>query len=365
MKISLQALILCFSSLIFNMYSSFAQQNSERVYQDTLIVAYNNVAPFIVEKEGGITGPNVWLWEQIAQDIKQPYKYKALKLDEIITGLADGSLDICISPLSITAERAKAMDFTAPYYIAHASVLKKKQSTWQIAVSFLRAFFSVNFFKALGALALVIFIFGALLWWFERKHNEEEFGNGLRGLWEGFWWSAVTMTTVGYGDRSPKTPLGRIVALVWMFTAIIIISGFTASIASSLTLNNLDSEAGSITAYKNKSVGTLAQTTTEQWLANHFYNQRESYTSLQEMMAALNQGEIDAIAYDYPILRNVVSQDSLNRYTILPGVFDNQFYAIGMRSDLPESIKKAINISTLKYSNSKDWEVWLSEYELD
>ena len=38
-----------------------------------------------------------------------------------------------------------------------------------------------------------------------------------------FWWAAVTMTTVGYGDKTPVTTGGRIVGLVWMFTSVIVI----------------------------------------------------------------------------------------------------------------------------------------------
>ena len=48
------------------------------------------------------------------------------------------------------------------------------------------------------------------------------------------------MTAVGYDDKSPRTHGGKIVSLIWMFTAIIIVSGFTASIAASLTVDNLE-----------------------------------------------------------------------------------------------------------------------------
>ncbi len=39
-----------------------------------------------------------------------------------------------------------------------------------------------------------------------------------------FWWALVTMTTVGYGDITPLTPLGRLVAVVTMFSGIIIVA---------------------------------------------------------------------------------------------------------------------------------------------
>jgi len=39
-----------------------------------------------------------------------------------------------------------------------------------------------------------------------------------------FWWALVTMTTVGYGDITPLTPFGRLIAVLTMFSGIIIVA---------------------------------------------------------------------------------------------------------------------------------------------
>ena len=51
---------------------------------------------------------------------------------------------------------------------------------------------------------------------------------------DALWWSFVTITTVGYGDISPKSGEGRIVAVVLMFIGIGLISALTANVASFL-----------------------------------------------------------------------------------------------------------------------------------
>ncbi|WP_217587544.1 potassium channel family protein [Lentibacillus saliphilus] len=54
---------------------------------------------------------------------------------------------------------------------------------------------------------------------------------------DALWWAIVTMTTVGYGDLSPETPVGRIIASVLMLTGIGVIGLVTGTIASVFTSN--------------------------------------------------------------------------------------------------------------------------------
>jgi voltage-gated potassium channel len=60
----------------------------------------------------------------------------------------------------------------------------------------------------------------------------------------GLWWSIVTMTTVGYGDISPHSLGGRIIAVLMMFFGIGLLGMFSASVASILVQNKLREERG-------------------------------------------------------------------------------------------------------------------------
>ena len=52
------------------------------------------------------------------------------------------------------------------------------------------------------------------------------------GFWVGVWWAVVTMTTTGYGDFYPITPLGRAIGVIAMLSGIVLVSFFTATISS-------------------------------------------------------------------------------------------------------------------------------------
>ena len=54
----------------------------------------------------------------------------------------------------------------------------------------------------------------------------------VNSVGDALWWAIVTVTTVGYGDVSPQTPEGRLIAVALMLVGIGVISALTATIAS-------------------------------------------------------------------------------------------------------------------------------------
>ena len=66
-------------------------------------------------------------------------------------------------------------------------------------------------------LTLSVIILGAIAEYLAEYNNP---GANITNLGDALWWSATTMTTVGYGDYTPITPLGRIVAVIVMFAGI-------------------------------------------------------------------------------------------------------------------------------------------------
>ena len=79
-----------------------------------------------------------------------------------------------------------------------------------------------------GATSLVLFIASLAILDAERGKpgaNIETFGDAL-------WWSATTVTTVGYGDQFPVTVSGRLVAVTLMLCGIALIGVVTATFAS-------------------------------------------------------------------------------------------------------------------------------------
>ncbi len=63
-------------------------------------------------------------------------------------------------------------------------------------------------------------------------YSEAGANTQFRGFWDGVWWVLVTISTVGYGDKAPITPLGRFVAIVIMLFGVALLSVITATFSS-------------------------------------------------------------------------------------------------------------------------------------
>ena len=62
---------------------------------------------------------------------------------------------------------------------------------------------------------------------------ERHAGNRLFGSYEdALWWASVTMTTVGYGDIYPKTPVGRTAGVILMLAGLAVLGVLAGALAS-------------------------------------------------------------------------------------------------------------------------------------
>lgn len=321
-------------------------------------VGLREAAPFAMRDAGGEwSGVAVDLWDSVAARNNFRFEYETYLLANLLKALETGEIDAAVAPLTITAEREKAFDFTLPFMQSGLAIATEvKPAGWWHT---LKRFVSLPFLQAAGALALVIAVFGLLMWLLERKKNEMFGGSTAEGIGSGFWWSAVTMTTVGYGDKAPVTPGGRILGLVWMFAAIIIISGFTASIASSLTVGNLQSSIEDLDDLRGERVAVIESSSAADFLDDQSIRYR-SFPTLDSMMEALKKEQVIAVVHDRPILRYELEQGDFGAISVLPQLLEPQAYAFALKEGSP--LREPVNRSLLEVIHNEAWPATLAEY---
>lgn len=318
-----------------------------------MVVATKEAPPFVIKKENGeFEGISIMLFEKIARARDLTFRYEETELADMIDGLESGKYDASIAALTVNADRESRIDFTHPFYTTGLAIaVPKDESRLMGAVS---GFFSWRFFAALGGLCLLLLGVGVIVWLAERKGNQEQFGGTTaKGIGSGFWWAAVTMTTVGYGDKSPVTIAGRIVGFIWMFAAIILISSFTAAIATSLTVSQLQTRVQGVDDLPDVKVVTLPGSASAAFLRNKDID-FATVDSLKGGLAFLKNGKADAFVYDKPILEYFIHRGFEDDITVLPEVIDRQDYAIGLPENSQQ--RETFNTSLLRIINTQEWQ---------
>jgi voltage-gated potassium channel len=98
--------------------------------------------------------------------------------------------------------------------------------------------------NVLGAAVIVVYM-GALA---VLSAEENAPGSNIRSFGDALWWSIVTITTIGYGDYTPVTLLGRLIAVGLMISGIAVLGVVTASLSSWLvervSINEPDPDEG-------------------------------------------------------------------------------------------------------------------------
>jgi len=321
--------------------------------QEPWAVGVKEAPPFVMRSDdGGWTGLSVELWQQIAADLQITYEFQEYDLGGLLKAVEDSEIDVAVAALTVTPERERILDFTHGYFLAGLgiAVAAKNEPNW---LAVLEKFFSPHILFLVAGVLLLLLAVGCLVWLFERRRNAGMFGGSVRdGLASSFWWAAVTMTTVGYGDKAPITGAGRVVGFVWMFASIIVLSGFIATISSTLTVHGLSSAIDGPEDLGNVRVASVTASASAEWLRSN----RISFSgqaNIEAALDALRQGFADAVVYDAPLLAHLINLDPKSRIAVLPRQFELQPYAFAV----PQGSKRLemVNRAILEAMRRKDY----------
>ncbi|KAL9964498.1 hypothetical protein ACROYT_G028149 [Oculina patagonica] len=138
-------------------------------------------------------------------------------------------------------------------------------------------------------------IAGVIVWALDTYWNSEEFPRSfVKGSWDGFWWSFISMTTVGYGDKAPKSIVARIFSIIWILLGLIIMAIFIANVTSALTSLSLQLEPSSFAGLKVAVLGNG----TEYQHALEEDAQPKLYHKIDDVIQAVKSKQVDEMFLD-------------------------------------------------------------------
>lgn len=340
-------LLLSIFLLIFCPFSSSLLAQTESISnQNILKVGVAGSPPFAKYNDQNFQGVSVELWQEIAATTNLKYDLIAqpgvkVGIDQVIAG----ELDILIGPVSITAERFQKVAFTQPYFNARIGllILGRSSSVWER----IRPVFQVAVISSVGGLFFILFIVGNLIWLAERRRNQEQFSKQyIRGVGNGMWFALVTLTTVGYGDKTPVTKTGKAISSIWMLITMVAASSLTAGIATVMTLLLSAEAAEEFTQpedIRGKQIAVVSGTTGEEW-AQTYEARVLSSPNLDQAIERLESGQVQGVMFDIPALQYYLYQHPEAPFKIadLSVAFEDYGFVLPLDNDLIRELNIAI-----------------------
>ncbi len=332
------------ASFVFFVTAAFAFAQAQ---QENLRVATRLVKPFVFDERGKLTGFSVELWQEITKqmNVKSEFIIKPT-VKELLASVKSQEAALGIAAISITAERELQWDFSQPMFAAGLQIIVPAQaSEGGIVDSLIAGVFNPGFLLLVGGILLTLIIPAHIIWFLERRPT-----GGLLtrrsyfpGIFEAAWWAAATLAT--QADQMPKSAAARVVAVIWMFTSVLFIAYFTASVTSSLTLQQLRGDIKGPEDLPGKRVASVKGSTSVDYLRQHNVEVME-FVKVEEAYQALQHEQVDAVVYDSPVLLYYASHDGKGKVQVVGPIFRKEDYGIAFPPNSP--YRKPVNEALLK-----------------
>jgi polar amino acid transport system substrate-binding protein len=311
----------------------------------TFKVATKILSPFVTEENGELSGFSIELWKNIAQElnIKSELK-KTDNIADLLNAVKSKQADVSIAAISVTAQREQDFDFSQPIFDSGLQILVRSQGSQSSLGRLLGSIFTPTLFQLLGIMVLIILIPAHIIWLVERNHDGGFLENSayFPGIFKACWWAAGTLAT--QAEEMPKSAWGRIMAVIWMFISVVFIAYFTATVTTSLTVEQLQSNIKSPQDLVGKRVATIVGSTSAIYLKQQKIEANE-VKHIDEAYTALNNSDVDAVVFDAPILLYYAAHDGKGKVQVVGNIFRKESYAIAMENGSP--YRKPINNALL------------------
>lgn len=305
-----------------------------------LRVDVSPVEPMIMHNdESALTGFDYDLVNEIFRRFRKVWvgevdfthiEWSEVPFEDILDGVQGGTADLAVAGITINRIREEQVDFTHPYMDSGASIVVRKeesQSLLTMAMAILE-----SKWRALSMLVAFIILCGHIIWWTDKGHDAID-DKYFPGIFEAFWFTLVTMTTVGYGDFAPKKWLTRVTTVFVMLSGIAIFGIIIGELSSFSIEQKLMTSIESPHDLKGKLVAVSRGTNSEEILKKYGVTNLLKCSSTEVAFLNLRADEVDAVVCDTTTARYYVKQ--YPTLMIAGKKFAPQLYGIALAEDSP------------------------------
>jgi ABC-type amino acid transport substrate-binding protein len=346
--------VLC-CGFVFPLAAQPADTTTRAPAGERLVAAVHSAPPFAIKNPDGTwDGAAVELWRDLGRAEGFEAALVEVEPERLLDAVTSGRADVALTATA-SAEAERQVDFTLPYYTATLGVAESRGNT---VGQVLKRLFSPTFLRIALALAVLLLVVGIIAWLIERRENTDDFREGKEGVWDGFYWAGVTMSTIGYGDKAPRTLGGQSLALVWMLVSMAVTAALTAALVAALGLKsggrtNLPADV------RGERVGVVEGTASAAFLEAERVSARV-YPTEQAALRALEQDSVEVLVGSTPVLEHALNEGGLSRFKVSATKMEPQQWAFAVPAGSP--LRERLSRAVLAHTDGPTWQATLDRY---
>jgi polar amino acid transport system substrate-binding protein len=334
--------------IIGGLLSGAVAQSTKSVPEEVLVVT-RVLPPMVVERQGQLTGFAIDLWNEISSRLKlKTAIHIAPDVGSLIADVRTGKAQLGVGAISVTSAREAEFDFSQPIMNAGLQIMVRgagKDGDSNPLKDVLSLLFSWTSLAWLGIAALLVLVPAHVVWWFERDKPDGIIPTRsyYPGIFYALYWAAGTLAT--QSDSAPKHWIGRIVAVLWMFTGVVFVALYTAQLAATLTVQQI---GGGINGPEDLAGKRVAATrgSTAATAVRELGGQVVEVGQIGEAYQALNRKTVDAVVFDSPVLLYYAANEGKGQVTTVGAPFRKEDYGILFQRASP--LRNQVNITLLR-----------------
>ena len=283
--------------------------------------------------DDGWTGTAVELFRATARDAGCEVEFIAMSPPEILRAIARDELDAIAIPLAVTPLTSTLVSLTPSFMTSSLHIAVFRDDLGGDLALLVRSLTTPRQLQVYALMLVLVVTFAVLVWLMERSRNTHFRGRRHEGIGSGLWWSITTLSTVGYGDKVPVSPVGRLLAGTWMMLSLVLVAIFTATVTSSITAHDNSVEVDGAHDLPRARVGIVEDGLASGYVNNHFLP-HVSYPQLQGAIDDLQAGNLDAVVADIRGIERTVDPARDEHILVLDTPVDRVPLSFGFRRSI-------------------------------
>ena len=292
-------------------------------------------------------------WRHIVRETSVDYSIRTFTYADLLAALEQGEIDVAVTGIAIDPEHMARFALTPPFDETGVSILTRVRRNLSVG-AVLERVTHPEVLTWLAVLAGLTLGFAAAFWAIERRRNPPIQGSPARGLAESAWWSVVTVSTVGYGDRVPLTRRGKLLATAWMAVGFVLLTIMAAVTTSTLTVERLQPVVRGAQDLARSRVGVVSGSAGEDY-ARSAEVAASGYATIEAAIDDLEASRIDAVIAETATLQYLALRSGRPGLTMLSPPLMRDYVGMGMRFGLDPTLERRLSLEVVRASQSHEY----------